>query len=32
MDAGVVVEKGRPKEVLENPRERRTQEFLWKVL
>ena len=32
MDAGVVVEKGPPKEVLENPREKRTQEFLWKVL
>jgi polar amino acid transport system ATP-binding protein len=32
MDAGVVVEEGPPKEVLENPREQRTQEFLWKVL
>jgi polar amino acid transport system ATP-binding protein len=32
MDAGVVVERGAPKEVLENPREPRTQEFLWKVL
>ena len=32
MDAGVVVEQGPPKEVLENPREQRTQEFLWKVL
>jgi polar amino acid transport system ATP-binding protein len=32
MDDGVVVEKGPPKEVLESPRERRTQEFLWKVL
>jgi polar amino acid transport system ATP-binding protein len=32
MDAGVVVEQGPPKEVLDNPREQRTQEFLWKVL
>ncbi len=32
MDAGVVVERGAPKEVLDNPREQRTQEFLWKVL
>ena len=32
MDDGVVVEKGPPKEVLDNPREKRTQEFLWKVL
>jgi ABC-type histidine transport system ATPase subunit len=28
----VVVERGAPKEVLDNPREQRTQEFLWKVL
>ena len=32
MDAGVIVEEGPPKEVLDNPREQRTQEFLWKVL
>jgi polar amino acid transport system ATP-binding protein len=32
MDAGVVVERGVPKEVFDNPREQRTQEFLWKVL
>ncbi len=32
MDAGVVVEQGPPKEVLDHPREQRTQEFLWKVL
>jgi polar amino acid transport system ATP-binding protein len=32
MDAGVVVEEGKPREVLDNPREKRTQEFLWKVL
>jgi polar amino acid transport system ATP-binding protein len=32
MDAGVVVEQGKAREVLENPREKRTQEFLWKVL
>jgi polar amino acid transport system ATP-binding protein len=32
MDGGVVVEEGKPKDVLDNPRERRTQEFLWKVL
>jgi polar amino acid transport system ATP-binding protein len=32
MDAGVVVEQGPPKEVLDNPREKRTQTFLWKVL
>jgi polar amino acid transport system ATP-binding protein len=32
MDDGVVVEKGPPKDVLDNPREQRTQEFLWKVL
>jgi polar amino acid transport system ATP-binding protein len=32
MDAGVVVESGKPTEVLDHPREKRTQEFLWKVL
>jgi polar amino acid transport system ATP-binding protein len=32
MDAGVVVEQGKAREVLDNPREKRTQEFLWKVL
>jgi polar amino acid transport system ATP-binding protein len=32
MDDGLVVESGKPAEVLDNPREKRTQEFLWKVL
>jgi polar amino acid transport system ATP-binding protein len=32
MDEGAVVEQGAPKEVLDNPRERRTQVFLHKVL
>jgi polar amino acid transport system ATP-binding protein len=32
MDEGMVVEEGPPKEVLDNPRERRTQVFLHKVL
>jgi polar amino acid transport system ATP-binding protein len=32
MDEGVVVERGEPKQVLDNPREERTQTFLWKVL
>jgi polar amino acid transport system ATP-binding protein len=32
MDAGVVVESGRPSEVLTNPKHERTQAFLWKVL
>jgi polar amino acid transport system ATP-binding protein len=32
MDAGVVVEEGKPREVLDNPRHERTQTFLWKVL
>ena len=32
MDGGVVVESGRPDDVLVNPRERRTREFLSKVL
>ena len=32
MDAGVVVEAGKPREVLENPQHERTKAFLWKVL
>jgi len=32
MDQGVVVERGEPKQVLDNPREERTRTFLWKVL
>lgn len=32
MDGGVVVEQGKPKEVLSNPRHERTREFLSKVL
>ena len=32
MDSGAVVESGRPREVIENPREPRTREFLGKVL
>ena len=32
MDAGVVVEKGKPKDVLANPQQERTQSFLSKVL
>ncbi len=32
MDAGVVVESGKPREVLDNPQQERTQTFLWKVL
>ncbi|SFO65128.1 amino acid ABC transporter ATP-binding protein, PAAT family [Actinomadura madurae] len=32
MDGGVVVEEGTPREVLTNPRHRRTQDFLSKVL
>jgi polar amino acid transport system ATP-binding protein len=32
MDDGVVVESGRPAEVLANPRHERTREFLSKVL
>jgi polar amino acid transport system ATP-binding protein len=32
MDAGVVVEAGKPKDVLENPRHERTQTFLRQVL
>jgi polar amino acid transport system ATP-binding protein len=32
MDMGCVVEEGRPREVLANPREERTRAFLAKVL
>ncbi len=32
MDAGVVVESGKPKDVLDHPQQERTQTFLWKVL
>jgi polar amino acid transport system ATP-binding protein len=32
MDAGVVVESGKPTDVLDNPRHERTKAFLWKVL
>jgi polar amino acid transport system ATP-binding protein len=32
MDEGVVVESGKPDEVLNNPRHERTKTFLWKVL
>jgi polar amino acid transport system ATP-binding protein len=32
MDGGVVVEQGDPKQVLDNPREDRTQKFLGLVL
>ena len=32
MDEGVVVEQGRPADVLDNPREARTQKFLGLVL
>ncbi|MEV4256961.1 amino acid ABC transporter ATP-binding protein [Spirillospora sp. NPDC049652] len=32
MDGGVVVEQGRPRDVIENPRHPRTQDFLSKVL
>jgi polar amino acid transport system ATP-binding protein len=32
MDEGVVVESGKPAEVLDNPRHDRTKTFLWKVL
>jgi polar amino acid transport system ATP-binding protein len=32
MDGGVVVESGRPREVLSNPQHERTQAFLSKVL
>jgi polar amino acid transport system ATP-binding protein len=32
MDAGVIVEAGAPREVLDNPREERTRSFLSRVL
>jgi polar amino acid transport system ATP-binding protein len=32
MDEGVVVESGKPEDVLTNPRHERTKTFLWKVL
>ena len=32
MDGGVVVESGPPSEVLQNPREPRTQQFLHRLL
>ncbi|HXO07325.1 MAG TPA: amino acid ABC transporter ATP-binding protein [Solirubrobacteraceae bacterium] len=32
MDDGVVVESGKPRDVLDNPQHQRTKEFLWKVL
>ena len=32
MDGGVIVEQGKPAEVLENPREERTKQFLGLVL
>jgi polar amino acid transport system ATP-binding protein len=32
MDGGVVVESGKPREVLANPQHKRTQSFLSKVL
>ena len=32
MDAGVVVESGKPRDVLDNPQQERTKTFLWKVL
>ncbi len=32
MDQGVIVEQGDPRQVIENPRQERTQEFLGKVL
>jgi polar amino acid transport system ATP-binding protein len=32
MDGGVIVERGRPSEVLDNPREERTKQFLGLVL
>jgi polar amino acid transport system ATP-binding protein len=32
MDGGVIVEQGRPAEVLDNPREERTKKFLGLVL
>jgi ABC-type histidine transport system ATPase subunit len=32
MDGGVIVEEGKPADVLENPREERTKKFLGLVL
>jgi ABC-type polar amino acid transport system ATPase subunit len=32
MDGGVIVEQGRPAEILDNPREERTKKFLGLVL
>lgn len=32
MDEGLIIESGSPREVLQNPKERRTQEFLRKIL
>jgi len=32
MDGGVIVEQGNPRDVLANPQQTRTQEFLSKVL
>jgi polar amino acid transport system ATP-binding protein len=32
MDEGIIVERGAPAEILSSPRERRTREFLSKVL
>jgi polar amino acid transport system ATP-binding protein len=32
MDGGVVVESGKPRDVLDHPQHQRTKEFLWKVL
>jgi polar amino acid transport system ATP-binding protein len=32
MDEGVVVESGKPRDVLDNPQHERTKAFLWKVL
>jgi polar amino acid transport system ATP-binding protein len=32
MDEGVVVESGKPDQVLNNPQHDRTKTFLWKVL
>ena len=32
MDDGVIVEEGTPEQVIENPQQQRTQDFLSKVL
>ena len=32
IDEGIVVEMGKPRDVLDNPKHERTKEFLWKVL